>query len=133
MPIFLFQPASAGTRQTLSEKKRQMDFREVVSSYCDGLPRSARTETAATLDLYGKLHRIRVAYDTYEYFGFYAFARHLLILRTTELIERIDARLASRFHHAASLYEYHQVPGLLGLMTSEAPGESHHEKVPTLQ
>lgn len=56
------------------------------------------------LDNYARLFYARLAYDTYEYYGYYAFIRHFAIRKTFETIK--DSIVAERFKHFSSTYQF---------------------------
>ena len=58
------------------------------------------------VELYQRLNEARIEYDTFEYFGYYAFARHLLILVTHNLLKLEESQFAEEFKKQSSLYQY---------------------------
>lgn len=58
------------------------------------------------LNLYLRLNQARIEYDIFEYFGYYAFARNLLIVCTFNQLEKINPKKAKEFRKISSLYQY---------------------------
>ncbi|MEW5897373.1 MAG: hypothetical protein AB1668_06780 [Nanoarchaeota archaeon] len=58
------------------------------------------------LSLYNRLNKARIEYDTFEYFGYYAFVRNLLIVNTYNQLKKKGVLEAGEFRKISSLYQY---------------------------
>jgi hypothetical protein len=109
LPLFAFKAATGSTTRVPGMAGAE----EISSRYRTARERvhrrllgERRERFDAVCTWYGRLYAARAAYDTYEYFGFYAFARHLMILRTMRLVDRADPEAAGRFRYAAATYQF---------------------------
>jgi len=64
-------------------------------------------------NLYCKLYYMRLAYDTYEYFGYYSLVRHYAIFITYTLLINDDVKTANDFKHFASTYQFARIKNIL--------------------
>lgn len=116
MPI-LSCKAATSTIETdlLPPKASELAFRfnAAIISIRAGLPASNHEQFDVVCTSYQRMYAARAAYDVYEYFGFHAFVRHLMILRTTRALEQLDPELAREFHYCASIYQYAKLMPIL--------------------
>lgn len=62
---------------------------------------------------YCKLYYIRMAYDTYEYFGYYSFLRHYSIFVTYNMLKNEGIEHANLFKHYISTYQFERAISIL--------------------
>jgi hypothetical protein len=83
---------------------------ELVSEYERARDRVIAVAGPSGRDLascFAQLYRVRRLYDIFEYFGCYAFLRHLLLARAQPLVVDALPKLeAQRFLRYATLYQY---------------------------
>jgi len=121
MPLFAFKAATESGRPHAAAK---YDFsKQYEIAVAQILLSQKQRERQRFVDLcntYQQLYAARAAYDIYEYFGFYAFARHLVIRRAMrELANSSDARARS-FHYSASTYQFAELTQIMNLEYQEA-------------
>lgn len=63
--------------------------------------------------LYCKLYYMRLAYDTYEYFGYYSLIRHYAIFITYTWLTKESMKKADDFKHLASTYQFSRIKNVL--------------------
>jgi len=63
--------------------------------------------------LYCTLYYLRIAYDSYEYFGYYSFVRHYAIYITYNLLVENDEESANNFKSFASTYQFSKIKTIL--------------------
>jgi hypothetical protein len=113
LSIVSFRPATI-SKGTLSRPKGAEALRSTYQSTVEDLIRMYASEPVAEIArVYSLLHALRCAYDTYEYFGAYAFLRNLLIRRTAQALETKSTSLASGFTYLATTYQYHSAASLI--------------------
>ena len=123
MPIFAFKAATEGMpdnvrRLTALELRQQ--YKDSVEFVVSKLNGSCRRRFIDICNVYQRLYAARAAYDIYEYFGFYAFARHLLILRGMRALEGTSIPRAKLFHYSASTYQFSKLNELINTNDQEA-------------
>lgn len=117
MPLLVYKAACTAdapaedAEQTVSALR--LRFTRGVESVSSVLGESERREFQEVISVFTDLYAARAAYDVYQYFGFYAFARHVLILRTMRSLAELSGDLAEEFHHAASTYQFQRAGQLL--------------------
>lgn len=62
---------------------------------------------------YCKLYYTRMAYDTYEYFGYYSFLRHYAIFITYNMLKNENIEHANMFRHYISTYQFERAISIL--------------------
>lgn len=104
MPLFAYRAAvSASLPSGHPSVKERFDAQvRAIRRIAD--PRAVRL--SGYVDLYRDLYAARAAYDAYEYFGFYAFAKNYVILKLRDHLLSIDQRAAEEFWHSASTYQF---------------------------
>lgn len=73
-----------------------------------------KSEFKSIYSMYCRLYYLRLAYDTFEYFGYYSFIRHYAIYLTYCYILNKDENTASEFKHFASTYQFSKIKKILG-------------------
>lgn len=64
-------------------------------------------------ECYCKLYYTRMAYDTYEYFGYYSFLRHYAIFITYNMLKKENVEHADTFKHYISTYQFERAISIL--------------------
>jgi hypothetical protein len=116
MPILCYKAATGPVSDSLSEGQEhslRLQFEDACAQCREKLELSEREIFGVLLSTYRRLYAARTAYDIYEYFGFYGFARHLAILRTKQLLASISKEVANSFHYSASTYQFSEFRGVL--------------------
>lgn len=91
----------------------KVKFKNRLSSIIEKMGESKK-EFTSTYMLYCKLYYTRLAYDTYEYFGYYSFIRHYAIYITYRFLSEKDEKMALSFKHFASTYQFSKIKEILG-------------------
>lgn len=116
MPMFAFKAATEGMPDNVrrpSQPELQEQYEAAVELVASKLKGKLRGSFIDICDVYQRLYAARAAYDIYEYFGFYAFARHLLILRGRRTLEILSPADAKSFHYFASTYQFSKLEELI--------------------
>ena len=71
------------------------------------------SEALKIYGLYRMLYKSRILYDSYEYFGRYAFLRHVMILKTLKYLKKTSCKQINDFRFFASTYQYSKALTLL--------------------
>jgi hypothetical protein len=109
MPMFAFQAATkppTSGNGLKSEQKLTQEFNLVADRVWHRLPSKDAARFASLVDVYKRLYTARAAYDIYEYFGFYAFVRHFLIIKCAATIALNDLPRAEAFKRTAATYQF---------------------------
>lgn len=97
--------------------KRRMDRTEyemALKEVLDSLHGNMRQHFLDVYECYCKLYFTRMAYDTYEYFGYYSFIRHYAIFVTYNMLSNEDVECANMFKHYISTYQFERAVSILG-------------------
>lgn len=109
-PCFTFVKNDVPRMRASLDKKK---FDDKLSVIIDNMG-ERKSEFISTYELYCKLYYTRLAYDTYEYFGFYSFVRHYAIYITYRFLSETDEEKALSFKHFASTYQFSKIKEILG-------------------
>ncbi|MCA1636684.1 MAG: hypothetical protein LC802_24200 [Acidobacteria bacterium] len=122
MPLFAFKAATeapSGAGRVADSKGLRKQYEAAVGRVLMNITERERPRFAEVCETYQRLYAARAAYDIYEYFGFYAFARHLTIQRATRALEQSSREAARNFHYSASTYQFVELEGLMSLQHQE--------------
>jgi hypothetical protein len=117
MPMLAYEAASAkqvesGGRGDSSDLAAR--FAAALTNLSHRLCAPDRERFQQLVKLYQVLYFNRIAYDIYEYFGFYAFSRQMLILWSSQTMDCQGLTSKSEeFRRAASLYQFDRVARVL--------------------
>lgn len=81
-------------------------YKRVLTEVVESLEATSKKRFTQVYDSYCKLYFTRLAYDTYEYFGYYAFLRHYAIFITYMMLKVESEEKANMFRHYASTYQF---------------------------
>jgi hypothetical protein len=79
----------------------------------DKMDTNKRTLFDRFYKLYCALYYLRIAYDSYEYFGYYSFVRHYAIYMTYNLLLEKGEENANDFKRFASTYQFTHIKNIL--------------------
>lgn len=114
VPLMAFKATTGIADGTANARESlQVRYEDAVKSVSARLSSVERGAFVETCELYQDLYAARAAYDIYEYFGFYGFVRHILILRTMNCLSSSSTSAAADFHHAASTYQFQKMAKVL--------------------
>jgi len=116
MPMFAFKAATEGMPNSMrppNSGELRQKYEAAVNLVASRLSGIKAQRFMDACKVYQRLYAARAAYDIYEYFGFYAFARHLLILRGRRILESSSFSEARSFHYFASTYQFSKLEELL--------------------
>jgi len=89
-------------------------YMENLSNIKKGLNQLEKDSFSSLFSLYCKLYYMRLAYDTYEYFGYYSLIRHYAIFVTYICLLKEDEKTAQDFRRCASTYQFSRINDILG-------------------
>lgn len=88
-------------------------YKRALTEVVESLDETSQKRFTQVYDSYCKLYFTRLAYDTYEYFGYYAFLRHYAIFSTYKLLKIENDEKANMFRHYASTYQFENAINIL--------------------
>lgn len=97
----------------LQEKMSREAYNLALEDVMESLDKPEQKRFIQVYDSYCKLYFTRLAYDTYEYFGYYAFLRHYAIFVTYKMLMNSNEEKANKFRHYASTYQFEQAINVL--------------------
>ena len=113
MPLFAYTAATREAPCSRAAVDLAADYLHTVARIVATLADPARTRFSAVIAAYRSLYAARTAYDIFEYFGFYSFVRHVVILRTVRALTARDPGVARDFQYLASTYRFGEARRLL--------------------
>jgi hypothetical protein len=109
-PCFAYISLSAPKLTNIfNEEKYNSDFLELKNN----MDSNKKLIFENIFDLYCTLYYIRNAYDTYEYFGYFAFTRNYAIYVTYNLLAEVDSDKANQFKYFATTYQFKHIRNIL--------------------
>ncbi len=119
MPLFAFEAAIKARRSGTPFKPAeefQSRFNSEIATQLNNLNSSDSEHFLSIISLYKHLYTARAAYDIYEYFGCYAFLRHLLILKCAAAVGFKETADSQAFIRAAATYQFSKALAILDTM-----------------
>ena len=100
----------------VNKKLNKDKFQDKLNNICSSMGEKKK-EFETIYNIYCKLYYLRLAYDTFEYFGYYSFIRHYAIYLTYTYIFMQDEIAANEFKHFASTYQFSKIKKILWRLT----------------
>jgi AcrR family transcriptional regulator len=113
MPIFAYEASRSQPSRGRSASVLVNDFERASRVVKNRVTPTQALRFTATSHAYRNLTAARIAYDSYEYFGFYAFVRHYLIIQCSKVVGQKSPEKADAFKRKAAMYEFSEAVSIL--------------------